>query len=88
MKPSVCFVCLYCCLPSKKEELTTFSLIASLLCLFSQCHYLNDIDLFATAFVIAIIELSYKEYTVKKHLSPLCVRGLSVILGLKGRKLV
>ena len=44
--------------------------------------------LFATAFVIAIIELSYKEYTVKKHLSPLCVRGLSVILGLKGRKLV
>ena len=43
MKPSVCFVCLYCCLPSKKEELTTFSLIASLLCLFSQCHYLNDI---------------------------------------------
>ena len=32
--------------------------------------------------------LSYKEYTVKKHLSPLCVRSLSVILGLKGRKLV
>ena len=43
MKSSVCFVCLYCCLPSKKEELTTISLIVSLLCLFAQCHYLNDI---------------------------------------------
>ena len=50
---------------------------------FKKAYYL-----FATAFVIAIIELSYKECTVKKHLSPLCVRGLSVILGLKGRKLV
>ena len=45
-------------------------------------------DFFQPSFVIAIIELSYKEYTVKKHFSPLCVRGLSVILGLKGRKLV
>ena len=43
MKSSVCFVCLYCCLPSKKEELTTIPLIVSLLCLFAQCHYLNDI---------------------------------------------
>ena len=36
---------LYCCLPSIKEELTTISLIVSLLCLFAQCHYLNDIGI-------------------------------------------
>ena len=46
MKSSVCFVCLYCCLPSIQEELTTISLIVSLLRLFAQCHYLNDIGLF------------------------------------------